>query len=276
MILNMQEPSAWQIFCRIRPDVDRLRVASFHFLLSQKVSLALFRFCRQKRLLYVHPDMLPRLLRSGYRAPELKYMSFGVDVEKAAKSAGQDKLYDVVWIGRIHRQKGIDDLLATFVHLAGTIENFRAVLIGNLKDGLTSEIERLGLSGNIEFAGIVSDDEKFRLFHASRLFLMPSRFEGSPRVIAEALVCNIPVVAYEVETYRAVFGEFPRYVPCFDVNAFEAEAERQVRAMRAGRNYLSEMNLEEFCRKHSWQAAGDTFCAAVEELSGAATPVMAV
>ena len=143
--------------------------------------------------------------------------------------------------------------------MAGRIENFRAVLIGNLRAELGPELERHGLARCVEFSGFVSEEEKFRLFHASRVFLMTSRFEGSPRVIAEALVCQVPVVAYAVDTYRPIFGELLKYVPCFDLYSFQAQAWSQIEDMQNDRNYLTHVDTEAFSRAHSWPATARVF-----------------
>ena len=265
MIWHMQAPSLGEIIYRSRPDVDASRVASLYYWLIQNFSLWLLQFGRNKCLLFVHPKMRERLLRRGYREGEMKYISFGVDVEKADGAREQNKIYDAIWIGRWHRQKGIEDLLATLSHLANRIENFRAVLIGNLQAELRPEIERRGLARCVEFSGFVSEQEKFRLFQASRVFLMTSRFEGSPRVVAEALVCQIPVVAYDVDTYRPVFGDFLRYIPCFNLNSFQDEARLQIEKMRAGANYLAQMNVKDFSQTHSWSTTAQVFLRAVEK-----------
>lgn len=268
MVLHMQAPDFWQVVRRSRPDVDPIRLASFHYWFSQNSSVAAFRRCPRKRLLYVHPAMRPRLLRRGYRPEELKYSSFGVEAELARKAGPQPKTYDAVWIGRVHRQKGIDDLLATLAFLKQRVPGFRVLFIGNIKKDLHPLVEQHGLAECAVFSGFVSEEKKFRLFHASRVFLMTSRFEGSPRVIGEALVCGVPVVAYEVENYRPIFGEFVRYVPCFEVEAFQREAERQILLMRGGDNYLTRLNLDQFCRENSWETNERGFLNALAELRG--------
>jgi len=272
MIWHMQAPALGQIVCQSRPDVDPSRVASLYYWLSQNISLRLFRFCRNKQVLLVHPAMRRRLLAIGYRPEELTDISFGLDAEKAEIARGQNKIYDAVWIGRIHRQKGIEDLLATLSHLSKQIKNFRAILIGDLRAELQPKIEQCGLSQCVEFSGFVSEEDKFRLFHASRAFLMTSRFEGSPRVVAEALACEVPVIAYGVETYRPLFGDLLRYIPCFDLKEFQDEADRQINEMRAGRNYLSAMNPGQFAEGHSWQATCRVFLVVVEKLNSKNNP----
>ena len=84
---------------------------------------------------------------------------------------------------------------------------------------------RTGLEKHLEFSGFVSEEEKIRLFKASRCFLMPSRHEGSPRVIGESLIAETPVVAYEIPNYRPLFGDFVRYAPPFDLHAFQQAAQ---------------------------------------------------
>src|SRR5258706_14055233 len=128
-------------------------------------------------------------------------------------------------------------------------------------------MEELGMSKVVDFPGFVSEQEKFRLFRASRVYLMPSRFEGSPRVVGEALICGLPVVAYDVETYRPLFGEFLRYVPCYDIAAFQREAEQQVQFSRAGQNYLDRLDLKRFKEECSWQTARQTFVQTLSELN---------
>ena len=267
MIWHMQAPSFSQILARSRADVDATRLASVHYWASQNRSLSRFARCPAKRLLYVHPNMREALLRRGYNEQEIRYVSFGVDPDPPGATEAQQKIYDAVWIGRVHRQKGIDDLLQTLTYLKQKIPNFRAVMIGKVKSELQPRIEKLGLSGVVDFPGFVSEEEKFRLFRSSRVYLMPSRFEGSPRVIGEALVCRLPVVAYEVETYRPVFGDLLRYVPCYDARAFQREAEDQIRRMRAGENYLNSLDLRQFIENCSWQRARETFLSALGELS---------
>lgn len=251
MIWHMEAPTLGQVIKRSRPDVPASRLNSLYYWASQNLSLRFFARSKDKRMLYVHPLMREKLLRMGYRAAEIDYISFGVDVPEIPVPPPA-KLYDVIWIGRVHLQKGIQDLLATLEYLAQRIPNFRAVLVGRLKDELAPEIARRNLSQCVEFAGFVSEAEKYRLFQSSRLFLMSSRFEGSPRVVAEALVSEVPVVAYDVPNYRPIFGAFLRYVPCFDVVQFQQAAETTLREMRDGKNYLSELKLTEFRQTHCW------------------------
>ena len=266
MVLHMEAPRLGQIIARSRPDVDASRLASLHYWISQEWSLRRFARCQTKHLLYLHPLMQARLRKIGLRDEEMTLAIGALDAAAIDAVPKQTRTYDVAWIGRVHRQKGIDDLLATFEFLARRLENFRAVLIGNLRERLLPEVRARNLEQHVTFSGFVSEAEKIRLFKASRTFLMPSKHEGSPRVIGESVMAETPVVAYEIPNYRPLFGDFIRYVPPFNLAAFQAVAEREILQMRAGGNYLEKMSLADFKRDNSWETTETKFLRALDNL----------
>lgn len=266
MVLNMDSPALGQVITRSRPDVDALRLAALHYWASQAWSLRRFAGCAHRHMIYLHPLMEPRLERLNLHAADRTLISYGLDPAAADAVPAQPRVYDAVWIGRVHRQKGVDDLLATLELLAARLKDFRAVFIGNLQSQLGPEVTRRGLQNCVEFSGFVSEAEKIRLFKASRVFLMPSKHEGSPRVIGESIVAATPVVAYEIPNYRPLFGDLVRYAPPYDLRTFQARAEREILQMRAGENYLERMDLARFKRENSWAAARGKFLAALETL----------
>ena len=268
MVLHMEAPRLGEIIQRSRPDVDPLRLASLHYWASQERSLRAFARCPEKHLFYLHPAMRPRLEHLGVRPEEMTLASYGLETAATRAVPKQERIYDVVWIGRVHRQKGVDDLLAALKWLSGRMENFRAMFIGNVREALAPRIALLGLEKHVEFSGFVTEEEKIRLFKASRLFLMPSKHEGSPRVIGEAIICGTPVVAYDIPNYRPLFGDFCRYVPPFDLEAFQAAAEKEILLMRSGVNYLDKLDLQRFEEENSWATTQGRFLAALNRLSG--------
>lgn len=266
MVLHMEAPRLGEIVSRGRPDVDPMRLASLHYWASQEWSLKRFSRTQSKHIFYLHPLMEPRLQKLGVRADERTLVSYGLEVGPTEAVPKQERIYDAVWIGRVHRQKGIDDLLSTLTHLSQCWPDFRAIFIGNVRDALLPQIQALGLAKNVEFSGFVSEAEKIRLFKASRVFLMPSQHEGSPRVIGESVIAGTPVVAYDIPNYRPVFGDFVRYVPPFNLEAFRLAAEDEIRRMRMGQNYLDRLDLEQFKRANSWETTQAKFLLALEAM----------
>src|SRR5581483_9841622 len=267
MYLGMDCPTFWEIVFKTQPDVKSIRLPSVHYWLTQQMALRRFRHWPQKRLIYTHYNQKPRLVRMGYREEDLVFVSNGVDLKQPAAVPDQKKVYDAAWVGRVHKQKGIEDLIATLVFLSREIKDFRAILVGDLKKMLAPQVTAAGLEANVEFSGYVAEAEKFRLLKSSRLFLMPSRYESWGIVIGEALATGLPVVAYELDAYRPVFGDLLTYVPAFDLEAFKRAAADEIGKARAGEKTLDPAKLARFIEENSWDAVGQRFLGAVQSLA---------
>jgi glycosyltransferase involved in cell wall biosynthesis len=266
LYLGMDCPTFGEIIFKTRPDVKSIRLPSVHYWLTQQMALRLFRTCPRKKLIYTHHNQKPRLLRMGYQEQDLAFVSNGVDLKLPASVPEQTKIYDAAWVGRVHKQKGIEDLIATLVFLSGQIKDFRAIMVGDLQKMLAPQSAAAGISANVEFSGYVSEAEKFRLLKSSRLFLMPSRYESWGIVIGEALATGLPVVAYELDAYRPVFGDLLNYVPAFDLAAFQRSSADQIQKARRGEVTLDHSKLAQFIRENSWEAVGERFLGAVRSL----------
>jgi glycosyltransferase involved in cell wall biosynthesis len=206
------------------------------------------------------------LLRFGYHESQMSSVPNAIDVATVDSVPTQAKQFDVAWTGRVHAQKGIDDLLATLKWLGEKMPDFRAVIIGKSREMLEPIIRDLGLAANVTFTGLVSEEEKFRLLKASRVFLMPSHYESWGIVVGEAVAAGTAVVAYELQCYPSVFGNFVRYVKPFDVKAFKQAVEDETRNQRAGKSYLAGMDLEKLKISLSWQASKQGFCELLAEV----------
>ncbi|HXR03452.1 MAG TPA: glycosyltransferase family 4 protein [Verrucomicrobiae bacterium] len=266
--LGMMAPRLREVLFKSRADVTTLRLPALYFWLSQQISGRLFRFCQGGVITYPHPEIRDYLMRFGQPESGLWYIPNGSDVALADRVPPQPKQFDVAWMGRVHPQKGIDDLLATLAGLKQQVPDFRAVIIGKSQDKLEPVTRRMGLSENVTFSGLVSEEEKFRLLKSSRVFVMPSRYESWGIVVGEAIASGVPVVAYDLPCYRPVFGDFVRYVKCFDHNGFKRAVEDEVRRQRAGHNYLAGMNPDKLKQAMDWSTAQESFLSLLRKLAG--------
>ncbi|MBX7156830.1 MAG: glycosyltransferase family 4 protein [Verrucomicrobiae bacterium] len=264
-VWHMQCPGLREIIFRQRADVSWVRLPSLHYWLSQSLALRWIKKCPYKKIFYLHPSMKQPLLKLGYNENEISPISYGVDVVTAQKVEEVKKEYDVIWLGRVHRQKGIDDIIPALKYLAERVPNFKAVVVGKIKEYLLPLLSQ-ELVDKVFFPGFVSEEEKFRLLKASRVFLMPSRHEGSPRVMAEALLCGNRVVAYEVETYPGVFHDWIQYVTKFDLALFQKEIERQIIQSRANERVINSFDLNRFEKENAWEATGNHFVTEIKKL----------
>jgi len=102
----------------------------------------------------------------------------------------------LLFLGRIHESKGVEDIIEAF-HLLKAQMGFRFLLCGAgpLKNQFVSHCEQL-LGEDFEFLGIVSGQEKIDIIKQSHFFLLPSRYgEGLPMALLETMASGVvPIV----------------------------------------------------------------------------------
>lgn len=100
----------------------------------------------------------------------------------------------IVAIGRFVPQKGFDLLLDAFDRLRRQ-RPCRLLLLGDgpLRPQLEARVERLGLADVVRLPGVVANP--YAALGRAALFVLPSRWEGLPATLVEALACGCPVVA---------------------------------------------------------------------------------
>lgn len=110
------------------------------------------------------------------------------------------------YVGRLDRQKGLDELLAQAPDWLQRLPDFDLLLVGDgpQRAELESLALRLGLGERIRFAGWRPDVPA--ILRASELLLLPSRWEGMPNAVLEAMACRLPVVAMDVEGVSELLG----------------------------------------------------------------------
>lgn len=97
-----------------------------------------------------------------------------------------------VCVGRLTEQKGYDRLLDDFVRMP---PNSHLTIFGEgeLQSAMRQQIDRLQLNGRVSLAGF--EHQPAPWMAGADALLLPSRWEGLPNVVLEALACGTPVIA---------------------------------------------------------------------------------
>lgn len=121
----------------------------------------------------------------------------------------------VLFLGRLHEQKGIDLLLASLPALYARLPQTRVVIAG--EGPLTSQVERAVKEfGTDRLVRLPWQQNVQALYRAADVILLPSRYEGMPNVLLEAMAACRPVLAAGVEGVDEILGpsaidqSFPR------------------------------------------------------------------
>jgi len=161
---------------------------------------------------------LSRVEAEQYRAmgvPEEKIVIIpnGIDISEYAElppkgvfkkkfSIPEDRKI-ILYLGRIHKIKGIDILIKAYAYLRNQM-NFRDVVlvIVGPDDGYLNEAKRLaqalGVSDSVLFTGPLYGEDKLAAYVDSEVYVLPSRYEIWGMTVLEAYACGKPVVASEV------------------------------------------------------------------------------
>lgn len=103
-------------------------------------------------------------------------------------------------VGRLVRVKGHDVLIRAMELLRGAVPEATLVVIGDGEErsALEEEVSRRGVEDAITFVGRQTPEEVRSILRQADVFVMPSRSEGLPLALLEAMASGLPVVASHV------------------------------------------------------------------------------
>jgi glycosyltransferase involved in cell wall biosynthesis len=136
--------------------------------------------------------------------------------------------YDICFCGRLHKSKGVYDLVKIVKMVKEHHPNISCVIIGQgpEKVNLIREINSNNLESHIKLVGFLTEKEKIETMKLSKIFVLPSHEEGWGIVIGEALACGLPTVVYKLKAISGIWGNTVTWVECFDTNKFSATITR--------------------------------------------------
>ena len=102
-------------------------------------------------------------------------------------------LIKLVFVGRLSYQKGLDRVLNLF----SNIKNIEFIIIGDgpQRKKLERFVKKISYKKKLLF--MVLFLKPYNIIAGSDYFLLPSRWEGMPNCVLEALALGTPVIAFE-------------------------------------------------------------------------------
>lgn len=157
----------------------------------------------------------------------------------------------LVFVGTLEVLYKAPDILLHALHILAQ-QGFRPQLImvggGRCQAQMEALTHRLNLSEQVSFRGKIPNSEVFAILNTADLFILPSRQEGLPRAIIEAMARGLPCIG-------STAGGIPELLPAEDlVPPGDAQAlAAKIRVVATDPNRLTRMsarNLEQ-ARKYS-------------------------
>lgn len=141
-------------------------------------------------------DMVSQSLKQWIKSISKKIVIIpnGIPVKSCNKN---EYLYDVLLVGALRDNgKGVDILLNAVAAIGDQIGKTAVAGDGKMMDYYVEMRAKLGLEKKVDFLGNRDDVEQ--LLSKSKVFVLPSRFEGMPVSILEAMAKSKAIIATKV------------------------------------------------------------------------------
>ena len=129
----------------------------------------------------------------------------------------------VYYQGTLEPRKNVGCLIEAFCRLREGGQVHHKLVLGGAPgwgyESLYSQVDRLGLSGDVVFLGYVPPGEAARWYASADVFVYPSAYEGFGLPPLEAMACGTAVIASESSSLPEMVGDAGLLVPPGDAEA---------------------------------------------------------
>lgn len=170
---------------------------------------------RARRHVCVSRDVARFMQSRGFAEDRLLVIPNGIDLARVDQyepvnltslgiAAGRRAL---TFVGRFEPQKGVDLLIHFATDFLERLPDHDLLLVGagRQEPYLRALVKEVGAASRVHFLGWRNDVPA--ILKASDMLLLPSRWEGMPNVLLEAMACGIPVVAHRIEGVEELLGD---------------------------------------------------------------------
>ncbi|MCD4844714.1 MAG: glycosyltransferase family 4 protein [Methanosarcinales archaeon] len=176
---------------------------------------------KSEKLIALTEDQIQQYIDRGGDPNKIKIIPNGIELSKYVKKEPdrnilskfgiQDEDRLLLFVGRIEKYKGIQDLIE-FINKIERMEdrpNVKLIIIGE-DAGYKGELEKLArklrVDDKIIFAQTVSEKEKIELFYRADIFPFPSKMEGFGIVLLEAMATNTLCIGYSIPAIKKIIN----------------------------------------------------------------------
>ena len=159
------------------------------------------------------------------RGVDMTYYDRTPEVMQLAKELRDETLTTFVFVGRIGRDKGIEELSKAFNKLSKEHDDIRLWIIGPDESDVDPIPESawsiIRENDHIQTLGMLRDEQLLAHYAAADCFVLPSYREGFPNTVLEAGALGLPSIVTDINGSREIIieGENGTIVPPHDTDA---------------------------------------------------------
>ena len=150
----------------------------------------------------------------------------------------EEKMFDAVYIGRFHPQKGVLELIDVWRYVCEKKPEAKLAVIGvgELENEVKEKIRKYGLENNVILFGFKDGVEKLKIFKESKVVVHSAIYDSGGMAACEAMACGLPGVSFDLPALRTYYPKGMLKTPCYDLKKF-------------AENILKLLNNDELYRK---------------------------
>jgi glycosyltransferase involved in cell wall biosynthesis len=134
---------------------------------------------------------------------------FRCDHEALRRRRRTSLTFNVLFLARLERQKGIYEAIEAFAILKQTIQHVQLIMAGDGSDRVSVQeyAQKHGI-GDVEFVGYVTGKQKVEVLSNAHVYLFPTSYgEGMPTTVLEAMAFGLPVITRPVGGLKDFFED---------------------------------------------------------------------
>jgi glycosyltransferase involved in cell wall biosynthesis len=192
----------------------------------------------------------------------------GVDLDQFAPQARAWDPPLLLSAGRAVYQKGLDLGLRALAGLKDLPWRWLIAGDGPQMDALQALARELEIADRVTFLGWQAREDLVKKYHAANLFLFPSRHEGMPNAVLEAMASGMPVVATRIAGNEELVldGETGLLVPPENVDALR-EALRCILVDANMREKMGSASRRYVADNYSWQRVAEQYAQILDNVN---------
>lgn len=149
--------------------------------------------------LIANSNELKKFAEAFYSKKAIAVISNGVDTETFRSTEKKDDREEIrlLFVSRLIERKGLQHIIPVLKNIQNrTVFPIRLVIVGDgpYRTVLENLVETHNVKELVQFTGGKTRDELGEYYRNADLFLLPSRMEGMPNVVLEAMASGLPVV----------------------------------------------------------------------------------
>ena len=254
---------------------DEKFIISFKLIMYNLTQQVMMWFARRYSdcIFVTYESDLKRLHVRGFEKQPQKVIVGGIEFEPTSKYFSLRKkqkkfLYDGIFVGRFHPQKGIIQLMNIWKIVVQHKPDAQLAMLGDGENNIDQYIKNFLLTNNMDknvfMLGFKDGAEKYELFANTKVYLNTNLYDAGGMATMEAMACGLPVVTFDFLASRSMIGDGALRAIYLDEQGFATNVLKLLDSPL--QSYQLGKKGREYMKRYDWEVTADRVAGYMESL----------